>query len=86
MAKLSHKEIVEKIQQWQNCPFVHELTCRDSNCDGILIPKISDATHLSVYLKCPKCSYTQSHVPEMVFHTNFEAIEKLLDTLKGEAE
>ena len=83
MAEMTDEEIVEKIQQWQTCPFVHELTC--GKCDGILIPKISEHLTPSVYLKCPKCSYTQTHVPDIVFHINFEAIEKLLDALKGEA-
>jgi hypothetical protein len=61
---LTNREKVDKIKKYQDCPFVHPLTCGNdsnhSNLKGIILKG-------EVVLFCPDCDYRQEWVPEIVY-------------------
>lgn len=83
--KMTNEEQIEAIKKYQSCDFVHQLTCGKDNCNGVLEPLITtECINPQVYLKCPKCTYEQWHVPEIVYLMNYDCIEKMIKELKGD--
>ena len=61
---MNNQEKIQKILEWQNNPYIHELTCGNNSTHKPLIPKEIDG---KVVLVCRDCDYIQEYIPEMVF-------------------
>jgi hypothetical protein len=72
--KKRNKYIINKVNEWQNFPFLKHLMCRNDGCDGKLVPKDSK---FRVILVCPKCRAIQYYVPQVVIQTSIVISEKL---------
>jgi len=58
------EEIIEAIDNWQNDPSCHQLTCgNNSNHKPLVIVKEESG---KIFLKCMNCDYKQDHVPESI--------------------
>jgi hypothetical protein len=74
---MTNEEKVKAIKRWQKNDMVHPLTCgKDSS--HILEASIGEK---GVFLKCPKCNYTQDWIPEVVFD-GFNWENEMLKVLK----
>jgi len=63
-------EKIRKIEEWQHCDYVHQLTCGSGTCNHIsLIPVEID---YQVVLKCPQCGHIQTFIPESVLLTDIQ--------------
>lgn len=60
---MTNKEIIVKVNQWQNAGFVHPLTCGNDSQHQNLVPKEKDG---KVILICLDCAYTQKWIPPVV--------------------
>lgn len=69
---MTNEEIIEKVNQWQNAGFVHELTCGFSSSHGALVAKDVLGT---VILHCPNflCDYRQTHIPAAILEADIPA-------------
>ena len=74
-----NEEKIEKINEWQNAGFVHELTCITSR-HGALVPKIIDDT---VILKCPVCDYLQTDIPQFILDADMKSAKEELQKRFG---
>ena len=74
--KRKNKNIIEKVNLWQNFKYVKPLTCKEPSCGCNLVPKES---RLKVILKCPKCGYIQSYVPKTILRANIGYPKVLLE-------
>ncbi len=63
--RLSNREIIRKIEEWQKAGYVHPLTCGRDSSHPILKPKLRLKDN-AVVLVCPKCGYIQKHIPRAV--------------------
>ncbi|HUS49306.1 MAG TPA: hypothetical protein VMZ91_04030 [Candidatus Paceibacterota bacterium] len=78
---MNNQEKIEAIKKWQNCGFVHPLTCGRDKCEEKLEP-IENYITDEISLICPKCKdYIQEHIPEIVYNINYEQFEKLEDII-----
>ena len=73
---MTNKEKIEAIKKWQECDFVHPLTCGKDICDGILLP-VEDKIVGDIILICPICDYSQVYVPEMIYHFDYSQFDKI---------
>ena len=73
---------IKRIKEWQNCSFVHPLTCGNDSSHGLLTPFVDDD---KLKLKCPDCEYIQEHIPEVCFDEEFlrEQISNFSSWLKN---
>jgi len=72
---MKNEKIIEQIEKWQKCDYVHALTCGSNTCDNVaLVPIEKDGI---VILVCPtkNCDYKQSYLPECVLSADVEGIE-----------
>tara|TARA_Y100000310_G_C20698245_1_gene827251 strand:- start:5507 stop:5857 length:351 start_codon:yes stop_codon:yes gene_type:complete len=87
---------IKAIEAWQNCDFVHPLTCCGDDCSEILEGKEHKPQESygadsfteeelqpfrGVYLECPKCGRKQNHIPDVVFQLNCEEMQKSHENL-----
>ena len=73
---MNNEEKIDKINRWQTSGYVHELTCGNDTCDGVLEAKIEND---EVILFCPECNdYEQNHIPETIFEFDIDAHEKYI--------
>jgi len=71
---MDNEQKIEKIKRWQTSGYVHELTCGNDDCRGILDAEIRND---EIVLFCPECNnYEQTFIPEAVFKFDVEAYEK----------
>ena len=49
--------IREQFLRWQNCGYVHPLTCGIDSCREDLV--LGEETNSNLIIKCPKCDYVQ---------------------------
>lgn len=63
MITLTNEEIIKRINDYQNFPHVHELTCGNDSRHLPLIPFDNDG---QIVLKCPTCNFIQYRIPEYV--------------------
>jgi hypothetical protein len=73
--KRRNKNVINKINFWQSFQYVKSLTCRNTECDGVLEAKESG---LKVVLKCPKCNYVQAYIPKTILNTKLDIPNILL--------
>jgi len=75
---MNNQEKIEAIKKWQNCGFVHPLTCGRDKCEEKLEP-IENYITDEISLICPKCGYEQGEIsiPSVVFHIDYEYFKKL---------
>jgi len=78
---MTNEEKVEAVKKWQECEFVHQFVCGADGCDGVLVPEINKGLNGGVYLLCPKCSYSQDHIPDMVYYFDFEHLSNLMSVI-----
>ncbi len=57
-------EKVKAITSWQECKYMHPLTCGNDSRHKPLIPVVGNH---GVELHCLQCEYRQSHVPGVVY-------------------
>lgn len=64
----------EFIQEYQQCGWVHPLTCGENSKHKVLEPRISVNRFLvdNLVLVCPDCGYTQTHIPESIYKIDIE--------------
>jgi hypothetical protein len=73
---MDNKEIIRKVEEYQNCGYVHSLTCGNDSKHRNLVAKVMNST---VVLICLDCDYVQSNIPEHVLRPNLSAfVEKKL--------
>ena len=53
---MKNKEKIEVITRYQDCDFVHSLTCGNDSKHSLLVAKV---LRRRVYLVCPDCGYEQ---------------------------
>ena len=77
---MDNQEIIKKVNEWQQCPYTHELTCRVDHC--LLSLKAIEKEN-KVILKCmnPHCNYEQTYIPEVVLNTNIKELKKNCDKM-----
>ncbi len=64
---LTNEETIERLLRYQECHWVHPLTCNEDNCYCDLIPEIINDI---VLLVCPACGYQQSTYPEVCLNVD----------------
>lgn len=69
---MTNAEKIARIEKYQACEHVHELTCIHSG-HGALIPVEKGK---DVVLLCTTCGYFQDHIPEVVFTVSEEFLTK----------
>ena len=62
------KEIVDKLQRYQDCDHTHEWTCGEDRCRAALIPTTDGWV-------CPVCEYTQDWYSDVLIMM-IEAFER----------
>lgn len=72
---MTNQEKIDKINEWQNAGFVHELTCGNDSNHGLLVAEEIDG---KVFLTCTDCDFIQEHIPKIVFEADLEASAKVL--------
>ena len=80
---MNNKEIIEKIKKWQNCSFLHPLTCGNDSNHKILIPK---ETNDKVILICEDCDYTQKFIPNAIFKIDTDEYSKKINNFWSKKE
>jgi hypothetical protein len=61
-----NKNLIDRINFWQNFKYIKPLVCRNENCGASLVPLESRGR---VILKCPKCGRVQTKVPRTLLKT-----------------
>jgi hypothetical protein len=61
---VTNADLIARIARWQNAGTVHPLTCGNDSRHAVLVARERDDG--SVYLACPDCTYTQTHIPGAV--------------------
>lgn len=73
---MTNKQIIEKVNQWQNFEYAHPLTCgndsRHKNLEPIEIGG-------RVILVCLECSYIQETIPDIVLSNYVENFKGAMD-------
>jgi len=64
---MTNQEIIEKINRYQNNPYVHPLTCGNNSLHSDLIAKELDG---KVVLSCSNCDYIQTEIPDITLIVN----------------
>lgn len=59
---MKNKEKIAAIKEWQNCPYVHPLTCGNNSLHENLVPIEIKG---KIVLICPECDYQQTHIPDI---------------------
>ena len=72
--EMTIKEKIEAITKWQNCKFVHPLTCGSKDCNHIPLKPIEKEG--KVVLICKDCDYEQEYLPIYVLKADIDKIEK----------
>lgn len=81
---LSNEEIFNRVQNWQNAGFVHELTCGKDSTHRKLVPAIKVNPEGSVVvLKCDDCDYVQNHIPETVLEFTDKRLKENKERLEA---
>lgn len=60
--KYNPKLLIEKVNLWQQSPFVRPLICKE--CQTKLMPQQESA--FKVILKCHNCNWVQPYIPKSV--------------------
>ena len=76
-------EIMVKIREWQNCPYVHQMTCGNDSTHGLLEPVDRDG---DVILICPDCDYEQDWIPDVVADTDVRDTHKRHEILRRKSK
>jgi hypothetical protein len=72
---MTNKKIINFIEKYQRCPYIHPLTCgNDSNHRNLT--GFIDQTMI-VKLKCLDCDYVQEYIPDIVFLTDWDKYNSL---------
>ena len=66
MSQLTNAEIIEAVERYQNCSFVHPLTCGNEKCREILKAAERDG---KVVLVCPACGLVQTDIPSIIIRS-----------------
>lgn len=61
---LTNEEIIQKVIEWQEAEFIHDLTCFNSSKHQPLIP-FEDESGI-VKLMCLDCKYVQANIPKSI--------------------
>lgn len=69
---MTNAEKIIKIEKYQSCEHVHELTCIHSNHSPLIPVEKGDL----VILLCTTCGYFQTEIPEFVFKISDEYLTK----------
>jgi len=76
LLKRKNKNILAKVKQWQEFPYIRPLVCQNESClECKLKPKL---TKYKVILQCPKCKKVQPYVPKIVLKTHLSIPDTLL--------
>lgn len=75
---MDNKEKIKKINDWQNCKFVHLLTCGNNSNHKSLKPVEKNNT---VILVCENCDYKQTNIPDIIFKNNFAKKSQIMEHL-----
>ena len=73
----TNKEKIEAIKRWQNCEYVHPLTCDNDSNHKLLIAK---EINKEVILICKDCNYKQNFIPDPVLKID---IDEYVEQMKG---
>jgi hypothetical protein len=71
----TNKEILHAIETYQSCPLVHPMTCGNDSNHSILEGAELDE---KVILFCTDCDYSQSWIPEFIWHA-----QVIIDDMKN---
>ncbi len=63
--RLSRREIIRKVWEWQKSGHAHPLTCGVDSSHRVLEPKFRPEYN-KVVLVCVQCGYVREHIPEIV--------------------
>lgn len=73
---MTNEEIINKINQWQNTGFVHQLVCPNhETADHNLVPKELDG---KVVLVCSDCDYIKASIPDVVLSDHIDRMKAIL--------
>ena len=66
---MDNKEIIEKIQKWQEAQYIHPLTC--DKCSSML-KAIERNDKIILICTNENCDYEQENIPEVMTYTDVE--------------
>lgn len=69
---MTNKQVVDKVNLWQNAGFVHPLTCGKNSRHRDLVP---EERRGKVVLTCPNCDYIQNWIPDYVLTNYVEVVQ-----------
>ena len=75
---MTKEEKIKKINQWQDCKYVHPLTCGNNASHKLLYPVETDD---DIILLCYDCDYQQNFIPETIFKIDLTNYDPLKNTL-----
>ena len=66
-------DIINMVEKFQSCGWVHPMTCGNNSAHKLLIPIEKDG---KVILACEDCEYEQSWIPEVVLDGSWQELGK----------
>lgn len=71
---------IKKVNEWQECKYVHELTCANKSTHQPLVAMHNNIDN-TAFLRCPTCGYVQIYIPEVVLKADVNKIIEENDKL-----
>jgi len=75
---MTNDEMIQNINDWQECDVTHEMTCGNDSSHKPLYPVEEDG---KIIMKCHDCDWSQEHIPKCVLNFDKEKANKFIEGL-----